>query len=103
MANWQYAPMIGWLLTVVSILLIVWFNWGQHRVRRWRLKKPYDLWFNGETRGKWTRELSIRAYSEVHIELRLEPLLNYKEFEVVFGFEGPEGDRPRPVRVENRF
>ena len=99
MANWPYTPLAGWGLTGISILLLVWYNWGRARVRRWRLGKPFDLFFDFGGREKWSGELHVPPNKEVHIEFRLEPRISYEESELVFGFDGPEASRPLSPRT----
>jgi hypothetical protein len=35
---WWLAP----TLTLVTICLLVWFNWGKHRLRTWRMKRGVE-------------------------------------------------------------
>ena len=99
----HYIPVVGVGLSLATLGSVLWFNWGQHRVRRWRMKRPFDLYFGGDTRAEWAHEARVPPREDVLVDLRLEPRLNYKELEVLFGFEGDPNTRPLPIRVHNQF
>jgi hypothetical protein len=97
------APIISMGLGVLTVCLIVWINWGKPWRRKRRMRHPFTAFFGESDRGKWTHQLIVPANSEVDIQIRVEPKLHYIQHEIMFGFEGEDGQRPEPVRTKNAF
>jgi hypothetical protein len=98
---WWVAPTISGL----AFVAIVWFQWGQHRVRALRSRRPFraDMTIAPQTPGSECRELHVPPHREISLQLRLRPALHYRQLEFVFGFWGDPLRRPLPVRVLNEF
>jgi hypothetical protein len=99
---WWLGPVISFL----ALCAIVWFQWGQHRVRAHRLKKPFNAFLAYGPNVKNEDEvcdLKIPAKSDVMVQIRIRPRIPYRQIEIMFGCHGPPGTRPRPLRVLNRF
>jgi hypothetical protein len=93
-------------LAAAAACLVIWFNWGQHRVRKWRLRNAFDAFLavvpeKGEE-GRLTT-LAVPPHSEVEIQLRIRPRFQFRQNLFMFGFDGNERKKPRPLRVFNKF
>jgi hypothetical protein len=98
---WWLAPLIAG----VGVISIVWFNYGERKLREWRMRKPYSVCFKlGQSGDAPTaQELTVPANSEVQIDLRLRSPLQYVEHEIVASFDGRENERPQFKRVSQPF
>jgi hypothetical protein len=96
---------LGPLLAGVAACLVIWFNWGQHRVRMLRIRRPFDAFLTiaPEAQGSECHELHVPPNADVFLQLRLHPRFPYKQLEFVFGFEGAKDSRPRALKVVNTF
>jgi len=101
----------GWVafislgLSVAIFVMIVWINFGRPWFRSWRMKRPFDVYFQAEPRSGGARSstLTVPAHSEVQIDFRLVPRLHHVRHEVVLAFEGDPERRPRPRSAVNTF
>lgn len=101
----------GWVafvslgLSIAIFLMIVWINFGRPWLRSWRMKRPFDLYFQAEPHrgGALSSTLTVPAHSEVQIDFRLEPRLHHVRHEVVLTFEGDPERKPRPRSAVNTF
>ncbi len=104
---WWLAPLISFCAFVVSLLAlgaIVWFNWGQHRVRAIKLKRPFNAFLTyGPSDPYEYWDLHVPAHSKVMVQVRIRPRMQYRQTEIVFGFNGDPVTRPVPLQVLNRF
>jgi hypothetical protein len=105
---WWVGPLIAGLSLLVSsaaLCAIIWFNWGQHRYRAYRQRTAgFNVFLTyGPDDTKEVRELRLPANSEVMVQLRIRPTIQYQQIEVVFGCHGSDITRPVPLRVLNRF
>jgi hypothetical protein len=98
---WWIAPAISFC----ALFAIIWFNWGQYRYRAHRQRTAglnvflaYDPDETNEV-----GELRLPANSEVMVQLRIRPTIQYRQIEIVFGCHGKDITRPVPLRVLNRF
>jgi len=97
---WWLAPLISFL----ALVAVVWFQWGQYRIRAIRLRRPFNaVLTHGADKADEFWELHVPAYSEVRIQVRIRPRTAYKQLEMVFGFFGDTSKRPEPRRVLNTF
>jgi hypothetical protein len=97
---WWLAPLISFL----GLMAVVWFGWGQHRLKAFRLRRPFDaVLTHGADKPDEFCELHVPADSEVMIQVRIRPRTAYKQLEMVFGFFGDTSKRPEPRRVLNTF
>jgi hypothetical protein len=97
---WWLAPLISFF----ALIAVVWFQWGQHRHRAFRLRRPFNACLaHGPDKAEEYWELHVPAYSEVMVQVRMRPRLSYRQFEIVFGFYGDRSKRPAPKRVLNSF
>lgn len=100
---WWVAPSVA----TFAALLIIWFNWGQHKVRALRMKRGFDAFltlFPEKGRETWCHELHVPPNTTIAIQLRIVPRLSFKQFLFVFGFgDGDKDSRPLPKRVLNKF
>ena len=101
---WWLAPVISLCGLIITVAVIVWFNWGQHRVRTWRLKQPFNASLcHGPDKADEYWELHVPSHSEVMVQVRMRPRISYRQLEIVFGFYGDRPQRPVPKRVLNSF
>jgi hypothetical protein len=97
---WWLAPVISFL----ALAAVIWFQWGQHKVRAIRSKRPFEAHLAHSAADQNDRsELHIPPNTEVHIAVRIRPKLQYRQLEIVFGFFGDNSKRPIPLRVFNSF
>ena len=79
---WWLAPVISFL----GLLAVVWFGWGQHRLKAFRLRRPFDaVLTHGADKPDEFWEIHVPAHSEVMIQVRIRPRTPYKQRETVFG------------------
>jgi hypothetical protein len=97
---WWLAPVISFL----ALVAVIWFQWGQHEVRKLRLRRPFNAALtHGADRADEYWSLHVPAHSEVLIQVRMRPRTSYKQLEIVFGFFGDRDKRPVAKRVLNTF
>jgi hypothetical protein len=98
---WWLAPAIS----ALALVAIIWFQWGQHRARAYRLKRPFSAMLLYETNSPDEfQTLHLPPHKdEVTIHLRIRPRVSYRQTEIVFGFDGDPSKRPLPHRVLNEF
>src|ERR1700730_12309386 len=98
---WWLAPSMAG----IAACLVIWFNWGQHKVRSFRMKRPFrlELVKRGETDVEMVNALHAPPDAELSIQLRIWPLLQYEHHEIIFGFQGDPARRPLPKKVLNEF
>jgi len=98
---WWLAP----LLSALALLAIIWFQWGQHRVRAWRLKRPFSVLLShaADSPDEFANLRVPPHTDEVMVQLRIRPKIQYRQTEILFGFDGDPTTRPIPVRVLNAF
>jgi hypothetical protein len=95
---------IGPLISGLALIAVIWFGWGQHKVRVWRNRTPFDAYLTlGEDEADEYWNLHIPAHSKMTIQLRMRPRLNYKQLHIMFGFLGDIDKRPVPHSVFNGF
>jgi hypothetical protein len=96
---WWLAPLISF-----CTLAVIWFNWGRHRIRALRLRRPFNavLAHDADKPDEYW-EIHVPAQSEVMVQVRIRPRTAYKQLEMVFGFFGDVSKRPEPRRVLNTF
>jgi hypothetical protein len=98
---WWLAPVIS----ALALAAIVWFQWGQHRVRAFRLKSPFTVLLSHTSDSPdEVQNLHIPAHTnEVFIHLRIRPRVQYRQTEILFGFDGDRERRPLPQSILNTF
>jgi len=97
---WWLAPLISFL----GLLAVVWFGWGQHRLKAFRLRRPFDaVLAHGADKPDEFVEMHVPAHSQVMVQVRIRPRTSYKQLQMVFGFWGETSKRPEPLRVLNTF
>lgn len=97
---WWLGPSIAFC----AFAAILWFNWGQHKVRVLRLRRPFVASIaHGPDESHEYCLIAVPAHSEVLIQLRIRPIVAYRQLELVFGFTGDRLRRPVPLRVRNTF
>jgi hypothetical protein len=97
---WWLAPLISFL----ALVAVIWFQWGQHQVRKYRLRRGFRAFLAyGPTDSNEHLDLRLPANSKAMVQIRIRPRMPYRQIELVFGCEGPEHTRPIPLRVLNRF
>jgi len=86
----------------IAACLVLWFNWGQHKVRNLRMLKPcrVDLVGPGNTK---VRELHAPPNAEFSVQLRVWPVLKYQQHTIAFGFIGHPDKKPVPLKAVNEF
>jgi hypothetical protein len=102
------AQQYWWLAPTISgfaLIAILWFQWGQHRVRAYRLRRPFSAMLLRESNSPDEfNTLHLPAHKdEVIIHLRIRPRVSYRQTEIVFGFDGDASKRPLPHKVLNEF
>jgi hypothetical protein len=98
---WWLAP----LLSGLALAAVVWFQWGQHKVREISLRRPFVACLAYDPAdGDEYCDLHLPAHrSEIMVQVRIRPRIKYRETETVFGFEGDRTKRPLPIRILNTF
>jgi hypothetical protein len=97
---WWLAP----LLSAIALGFILWFNSGRQKVREWRMKRPFNAYMTRHADDPGERlELRLPSHSQVTIQIRMRPRLNYKQSELIFGFLGDLDKRPLPDHVSQSF
>jgi hypothetical protein len=98
---WWLAPTVS----ALALIAIIWFQWGQHKVRAYRLRRPFSaVLLRGSNDYEEYNKLRLPAHKdEVIIHLRVRPRVSYRQTEIVFGFDGDPLKRPLPHRVLNEF
>jgi hypothetical protein len=97
---WWLAPLISFL----ALVAVIWFQWGQHQARKYRLKRGFNAFLAyGPAAPDEQLDLRLPANSKVMVQIRIRPRMAYRQIELVFGCRGPEETRPVPLRVLNRF
>jgi hypothetical protein len=97
---------LGAAISALAAVLVLWFNLGQHKLRAYRMKRPfYAALTLAPEQGhvSWATELHVPPHTEVALQLRLSHRLHYRQLELIFGFEGDAGRRPQPLSVLNTF
>ncbi|HEX2590766.1 MAG TPA: hypothetical protein VHL34_04700 [Rhizomicrobium sp.] len=97
---------IGPAISACSLAAVVWLNWGRQALRAQKLKKPVDAYLTAYAKAKedsWARELHVPPGRTVQVQLRLKPRLTHQNHETIFGFSGPENDRPLPKMFRSEF
>ena len=93
---WWLAPLISFF----AFLAIIWFQLGQHQVRKHRLTRGFSAFLaHGPTDPNEQFDLRLPANSKVMVQIRIRPRMPYRQIEC----QGPEETRPIPLRVLNRF
>ena len=98
---WWLGPTLG----LVTIGFVVWFNYGQRKLREWRMRKPFDMYFVTEpdrSKDDFRHEMHVPAYSDVEVQLRMAPLMHFRQELFLFGFRGYT-QHPRPLKVVNTY
>lgn len=87
------------------LLIIAWVNIGHPLYRRYRLRKPFRAYFKSlpQAKGLETTEHAVPANSNVEIDFRLKPTINYVQHELILIFEGDPDQKPLPKAVVNTF
>jgi hypothetical protein len=97
---WWLAPSVAGF----AALLVIWFNWGQHKIRAWRLRRPFNVHLTTAEKGSEVfYEMHWPKDSEVLIQLRIKPRLHFTRHELIFGFLGDRSSRPVPIKAVNTF
>ena len=98
-------PLVGALLSAATLCVVVYINFVKPKLRIWHLSQPIRAFFVIDVNDKQeeTYKLELPAYSEQAVQLRLEPLANFRCDVLKFGFYGDEATRPNPVSVLNTF
>jgi hypothetical protein len=99
---WWLAPSVAGF----AAILVIWFNWGQHKIRAFRARRPFEAFLTiapEKGRDSWCHELHVPPNTEIAIQLRIRPRLHYRQLSFAIGFGGIEADRPRPIKVLNTF
>jgi hypothetical protein len=97
---WWLAPSIS----ALALAAILWFNFGQQKVRQWRLKRPFNACLcHGPEQADEFWVLHVPPHSEVMVQVRIRPRIAYRQLEIVFGFYGDRSKRPFPKRALNTF
>jgi hypothetical protein len=96
---WWLAPTVAGF----AALLVIWFNWGQHRIRSWRMRRAFNVHLTTAEGKEVFYEMHWPRDSEVLMQLRIKPRLHFTRHELVFGFLGDPSSRPVPIRSVNTF
>ena len=80
---WWLAPTVAG----IAACLVVWFNWGQHKVRSWRMRRPFKAYLTvaPQSSAGMLTELHVPPNREVEVQFRMYPRLHHKQFHFVFG------------------
>ncbi len=98
---WWLAPAISGL----AFLAVLWFQFGQHKLRSLRMRKPFDafLTIDHQIADSLSYEVHLPADREVLLHLRVYPILHYTQMELVFGFVGDKARKPEILYVKNTW
>lgn len=96
---WWLAP----VLSAIAIVIVLWFQWGQYKVRNWRMRYPFKAFLTAAHDGNQVHVLRIPPHQDVLIQLLIYPRLHYTQTELLFGFRGDQNAKPTPVKVVNTF
>lgn len=94
---------IAGAVSFVSLVAILWFQWGQQIFRAFRMRRPFHANFTTEKGKEVFFEMRWPRDSETIVNLRIHPLVHFTRYELVFGFEGDENSRPPPIKAVNTF
>src|SRR5262245_14227266 len=95
---------LGSVLSAASLLAILWFQWWRPAVAKWRLRKGFDLYFTvAPDSFDIFREHHVPPHQEVSVQLRMNPRLEFRQRELVFGFDGDRALLPEIVKSQNKF
>jgi hypothetical protein len=82
---WWLAP----LISALALTAVVWFNWGQHKVKAIKLRHPYRAFLcYGPDDPIERGDIRLPANTQVMLQVRLRPTVVYQQLEIVFGFVG---------------
>jgi hypothetical protein len=100
---WWLAP----LFAALGFAAVLWFNWGQHKFRAWRMKRRIDVYLTAASSGALgsgaSYEFHVQPNAEVSIQLRLKPRFHYRQHGIIFGFRGKPDEKPEPLKYLNTF
>jgi hypothetical protein len=98
---WWLAPVISG----VALAAVVWFQWGQHKVRTIRARRGFSATMVvAPEAGKIEAcEVRVPPNSQISLQLRMRPRLHYRQMEIIFGFRGDALQRPVPLHVLNSY
>jgi len=105
---------IGAIASVSVLGLYIFVEFIRPRMRRYKLKHPCDVTFVIppqrtsqicefavlDDQWHFTREITAPPHSDIHIELRLVPRLNFTQSEFAFGCDGDKNLDTKPFAVE---
>jgi hypothetical protein len=104
----EISTLIGLGIPALALVSLWWFNWGRPKFRKTKLNRGggFSLRFQekmNDPEDKWKSEVWLPAGSEVDIQLRAKARMAFKQKAIKFGFEGAEGERPKPEEYFNTF
>jgi hypothetical protein len=94
---------LGAAVSGLALLAVVWFQWGQHKLRNHRMKRPFHVSFTTETGSGAYYEMHWPKNSEVTLNLRMRPRINFTRHALVFGFHEEGAGAPVPIKAVNTF
>jgi hypothetical protein len=103
-------PTIGAALSLLTLILVYYTQIARPRSRRRKLKRPCDAYFivtsadrrrlgyvSQDEREHFLKELVVPAGEIVPIEILIEPRMNFRYAELIFGFEDMQNLTSKPV------
>jgi hypothetical protein len=109
-------PMVAAFVGVATLVLVAWVNFARPVRRRRKLQKPVIAEFlvpsgkhhtcefaEQDNREHLLKTIVLPANSELTVDLRFTPLLNFESTEVSMGCVGPINKIPYAVEYFNRF
>lgn len=100
---WLTGVAVGLSASILAVQ--AWVNFIRPAIRKRKMKSPYSVSFKLGLSGDapTAQELTVPAYSEAQIDLRILSHLSYAEHEITVGFEGQEDERPLIRYVSQKF
>ena len=101
MTEWPH-----WSLFVLPSLVVVIVGWTQivrPRVRHYRMRNPFDVYFRIDDSGKGPLERRARSNLSAQLQINRVARITHLEHEFIIGFDGEQDKKPRVVGTENQF
>ncbi len=92
-------------LSLLVLLVLLWVNFGRNRLRHYRMRRPFDVYFKlgADADAPTATEISVPAHSTEQIDIRIAPKLHFVQNEIIVGIGGDVESRPRLVAMNNPF